>query len=392
MNIFPQKVNSIFLIDVHKIRPNPQQPRQEFDDDRLADLAESIRQYGVLQPLIVTRKETITDYGTNVEYELIAGERRLRASKLAGLPQVPVIIQDAALDEKVKLELAIIENLQREDLNAVERARAFKKLVEDFKLKHHEIAARVGKSREYVTNTIRLLSLPEEMQQSLSAGKITEGHCRPLMMLSTRKEEQMKLYQDILAQKFNVRQAERISRRIAYEKARKADEIPDPKIRVIEEKLSNNWGTRVQIERVGGRGRISIDFFSEDELNGFLRKVLEAKKEEMAENSCLETLAASAGIIAPIAENVEISEENVQAVPAENLDIIEIENEVFPGAAEEIIPVFESAFAVAGEERKLAEQILEETLEEEMDGILEEDLKSQIDDTQGWLREKAAPF
>ena len=180
--------NSIFWIEVDKIKPNPYQPRREFDQEKLKELADSIRQYGILQPLVVTRREMEKDDGgLAVEYELIAGERRLRASKIAGLAQVPVLIR-VGDDAKMKLELAIIENLQREDLNPVDRAKAFDRLAKEFGFKHAEIGEKVGKSREYVSNTMRLLTLPERMLTSLSEGKISEGHTRPLMMLVDRPE------------------------------------------------------------------------------------------------------------------------------------------------------------------------------------------------------------
>ena len=167
--------NSIFWIEVEKIVPNPYQPRREFDQHALKDLSESIRMYGLLQPLVVTRKEIIKpDGGLAVQYELISGERRLRASKLAGLIQVPVIIRAGEEDARVKLELAIIENLQREDLNPVDRARSFERLANEFGLKHSQIAEKMGKSREYVTNSIRLLSLPEHMLMALSEKKISQ--------------------------------------------------------------------------------------------------------------------------------------------------------------------------------------------------------------------------
>src|SRR3989344_5361071 len=150
--------NAIFWIDVEKVAPNPYQPRREFDEEKLAALAHSIKQYGVLQPLVVTRREIYRDDGGMVvEYELISGERRLRAARLAGILQVPVVIRDREEGDNVKLELAIIENLQREDLNPVDRARAFAQLVSDFGHKHTTIAEKIGKSREYVSNTLRLL-------------------------------------------------------------------------------------------------------------------------------------------------------------------------------------------------------------------------------------------
>jgi ParB family chromosome partitioning protein len=164
--------DSIFWIDVDRIKPNPYQPRREFDEAKLKDLAESIRQYGILQPITVTRAEVVRDDGLGVEYELIAGERRLRASKLAGLQQIPAVIRAGADDARAKLELAIIENLQREDLNPVDRAHAFDRLAKEFGFKHGQIGEKVGKSREYVSNTLRLLSLPEEMLQALTEGKI----------------------------------------------------------------------------------------------------------------------------------------------------------------------------------------------------------------------------
>ncbi|MDP3725770.1 MAG: ParB/RepB/Spo0J family partition protein, partial [bacterium] len=167
--------NSIFWVEVEKIKPNPYQPRKEFDELRLQDLASSIRQYGILQPLVVTRREVSReDGGLLVEYELIAGERRLRAAKIAGLAQIPVVIRTGDEDnEKAKLEIAIIENVQREDLNPVDRARAFKRLVEDFGFKHHEVSQKISKSREYVSNSIRLLMLPQEIIEALGSGTIT---------------------------------------------------------------------------------------------------------------------------------------------------------------------------------------------------------------------------
>jgi len=204
------------------ISPNPFQPRQEFDEVKLNSLAQSIRQYGVLQPLVVTRKEVQKeDGGLAVEYELIAGERRLRASKIAGITQIPVIIRSGEEDGRIKLEIAIIENLQREDLNSVDRARAFSKLVNDFNHKHGEVAKKVGKSREYVSNTLRILTLPEEIITALSKGKITEGHTRPLLMLVDRPDEQYVLFKEILHKKITVREAEHISRKIAHDRVRK---------------------------------------------------------------------------------------------------------------------------------------------------------------------------
>jgi ParB family chromosome partitioning protein len=276
----PKRYERIFWIETEKIKPNPMQPRREFNEENLRSLSDSIRHYGILQPLVVTRKEIETDSGAIVEYELITGERRLRAAQMAGLYQVPVIVHDDE-ENKIKLELAIIENLQREDLNPIERAQAFKKLVDEFRLRHHEIASRVGKSREYVTNTIRLLLLPVEIQTAVVNGEISEGHCRPILMLSERKEEQIKLYQDIVGKKISVRAAERISRSIAVERARpprseagRPNDLIDPEMKLIEQKLADSLGTAVQIERDGEKRRIKIEFFSDEELQAFLNKII----------------------------------------------------------------------------------------------------------------------
>ncbi len=264
--------NSIFWIEVEKIVPNPYQPRREFDPHALKDLSESIRMYGLLQPLVVTRKEVIKeDGGLLVQYELISGERRLRASKLGGLLQVPVIIRAGEEDARVKLELAIIENLQREDLNAVDRARSFQRLSEEFGLKHVQIAEKVGKSREYVTNSIRLLALPEHMLEALSLKKITEGHTRPLLMLVNKPEEQDTLFKEIVFKKITVREAESIARRVAVERARKKDFVTaDPEIREFENKLNQALGTRVMIEKREHGGKVVIDFFSNADLRHLL--------------------------------------------------------------------------------------------------------------------------
>ncbi len=263
--------DSIFWIDVEKVRPNPYQPRRDFDEARLKDLAESIREYGLLSPVVVTRKEIAKeDGGVATEYELIAGERRLRASKMAGLREIPAIIRAGPEDEREKLELAIIENLQREDLNPIDRARAFERLVNEFHFKHAEIARKVGKSREYVSNSLRLLSLPDDMRHALAEGTISEGHARPLMMLGDRPEEQEALYREIVEKKLTVREAESIARRVAYDKIRKRGRAIDPDIVELEQRLTEVLGTRVQIEQREVGGKLVIDYFSSEDLRGIL--------------------------------------------------------------------------------------------------------------------------
>ncbi len=288
--------NSIFWIEVEKIVPNPYQPRREFDPHALKDLSESIRMYGLLQPLVVTRREIIKeDGGLAVQYELISGERRLRASKLAGLVQVPVIIRAGEEDARVKLELAIIENLQREDLNAVDRARSFQRLADEFGLKHVQIAEKMGKSREYVTNSIRLLSLPEHMLIALSEKKISEGHTRPLLMLVDRPEEQETLFKEIVFKKITVREAESIARRVAVERTRKKDaNMPDPEIREFETKLNQALGTRVMIEKREQGGKVVIDFFNNQDLRHLL-DMLERNPNAKNMNSIPEYVPQSVG-------------------------------------------------------------------------------------------------
>lgn len=263
--------DSIFWVETEKIHPNPYQPRREFDERALRDLSDSIRQYGVLQPLVVTRREQEReDGGLTVHYELIAGERRLRASKLAGLPQVPVIIRSGADDAKMKLELAIIENLQREDLNPIDRAFAFKKLHEEFGFSHGEVGKKMGKSREYVTNTLRLLALPAEIQEALIGRRMSEGHTRSLLMLSDRPEEQMTVFKEILIKKLSVRETEAIARGIAKERVRKKEYLGDPRLSEYEVKFAEKLGTRVSIDKREVGGKLVIDFFSPEDLETIL--------------------------------------------------------------------------------------------------------------------------
>ena len=277
-----QYVNdAIFWIEIEKIHPNPYQPRREFDEARLKDLSESIRMYGVLQPLVVTRKEVFHDgAGMTVEYELISGERRLRASKLAGLSQVPALIRNGEENAQLKLEMAIIENLQREDLNPVDRARSFDRLAKEFGLKQAQIADKVGKSREYVSNSMRILALPDDMITALEEGKISEGHTRPLLMLTDRPEEQSVLFKEIILKKLTVREAESLSRRVATEKIRNKEKYLDPQIIEMEKNFTESLGTRVRIEKNKEGGTVTIDFFSPDDLRTLLEKMSQVRGPE----------------------------------------------------------------------------------------------------------------
>jgi len=292
--------DSVFWVEVGRVRPNPLQPRRDFDEAKLQELADSVRMYGVLQPLVVTRKEIAKEDGSfTSEYELISGERRLRASKLAGLQQVPVLIRNSEQSDREKLEMAIIENLQREDLNVVDRARAFRRLVDEFNLKHTEIGLKMGRSREYVSNTLRILSLPEEILIALGEGKITEGHTRPLLMLVDRPEEQKTLFMNIMTRKVTVREAELTSRRIAFERARKIDKNVDPKMSELENKFKDTLGTRVYIERHLKGGKLSIDFFTTEDLRAILN-ILEKGKEEIGASPVVAEVANVAAVASEV--------------------------------------------------------------------------------------------
>jgi ParB family chromosome partitioning protein len=267
--------NAVSWVDINLVLPNPYQPRREFVDESLQELSESIAQYGILQPLTVSEVITTDASGKeSMHYELVAGERRLRASKLAGLAKVPVIIRIGD-SNKTKLELAIIENLQREDLNPVDRAKAFLQLATEFNLSHTEIGKRMGKSREYVSNSLRLLALPEVILNALGNKKISEGHTRPLLMLADKPDEQMVLFQDIMNYKLSVRAAEARARKGAQEKVRKEHLKTDRKILDIEETLSKRLRARVAIEsaREGEGGRIVINYMNPDELGELIRIV-----------------------------------------------------------------------------------------------------------------------
>jgi ParB family chromosome partitioning protein len=280
----PTKYDSVFWIEVDRIVPNPYQPRKEFSEEGLKSLAESIRQYGVLQPLVVSRTDVEKESGLESVYELIAGERRLRASKLAGLKQIPVVIRSGE-SNLTKLELAIIENLQREDLNAIDRAKALQKLIDEFGISHAECAAKIGKSREYVSNSLRLLSLPEHMQSAIVGREISEGHARPLMALNDRPEERETLFKEIILKRLPVRAAERIARSIAQERVHKYHR-KSAEIVAIEKSLTETLGTRVIIETNAEGGRLFIEFFSPEDLQQWVTTLAtQQAAEEIAANS-----------------------------------------------------------------------------------------------------------
>ncbi len=254
------------FVQIDLINPNPLQPRTLMNSEDLEDLANSIREHGVLQPLVVT-----FDPLTGL-YTLIAGERRLRASKLAGLDRVPVIIRDATSQQR--LELALIENVQRADLSPLETAEAYRELADDFHLSHEEISARVGKSRVSVTNTMRLLKLPDAVQKALAEGKISEGHARALLALST-PQSQNAACQSIINHDLNVRQTEELVHKLMGQKPEVISEkIVPPEIKEIEERLRDRLGTRVTLQHGKKGGSLTIHYYSDEELDSLLQTLL----------------------------------------------------------------------------------------------------------------------
>lgn len=353
----PTKYDSVFWIETAKIHPNPYQPRKEFDDARLKALAESIRQYGVLQPLVVTRIEhTKPDGGIASEYELIAGERRLRASKLAGLTQVPAVIRGKE-DGQVKLELAIIENLQREDLNSIDRAKALAQLAKEFGISHNEIGAKIGRSREYVSNSIRLLQLPDAVQQAVVNKELSEGHARALLMLSDRPEEQDTLFRDIVLRKTSVRVTEQLVRRIATDKIRKHNKTQE--MMELEKSLTETLGTRVVIEnRPNKTGRLLIEFFSPEDLTHIAEvfAAREAEKEIIAEAGAVREVANEVAIgVAETTSNETVDSvlEEVTNDTAETAPECVVE-EVTENAAPTVL--VEGAVVITSEEAPVAQQ------------------------------------
>ena len=255
------------LVKITKVEPNREQPRKNFDEDALLELAESIKQFGLLQPILVQDRK---DY-----YEIIAGERRWRAAKLAGLKEVPVIIKN--LTEQEIVEIALIENIQREDLNPIEEALAYKKLLEEFNLKQDEVAERVSKSRTAVTNSMRLLKLSDEVQRMIIDEMITTGHARALLGVAD-PEQQYILAQRIFDEKLSVREIEKIVKNMGKPAKEKKDKSIDESLQVIyqdiSEKLKVKLGTKVNVvPKENGSGKIEIEFYSHDELDRILSQI-----------------------------------------------------------------------------------------------------------------------
>ncbi len=265
-NAVTQADGGAISVAVGDISPNPLQPRMRMNPAELEELSASIREHGIIQPLIVT------DAGDG-RYELIAGERRWRAAQLAGLQAVPIIIRQATTQQR--LELALIENVQRADLTPLETAEAYRQLADDFSLSHDDIARQVGKSRVAVTNTIRLLKLPPSIQTALAEGEITEGHARAILGLATA-QSQVAALQTILANHLNVRQTEDLVRRLSGEKtAPKQKEESAPEVVAMENRLRERLGTKVNLTRGKSGGTVVIHYYSDEELNHLMDILLE---------------------------------------------------------------------------------------------------------------------
>lgn len=272
--------DAIFHIEVDKIKPNPYQPRKDFDEESLKELAASIREFGVIQPLVVSKIEKEVETGTEVEYQLIAGERRLMASKIAGLERVPVIIR--RIDHKVdQMEMAIVENLQRANLSPIETARAYARLSDEFGLTQREIAVRIGKSRETIANTLRLLNLPTEIQEAIGKNQISESQGRLLLTIDD-PVQQTAFFRDLLNNNLTVRELRRRIhgiRQINQQEIidNQQQKIIDPEIVDFQEQLADLLGAPVKIvirqAQDKKEGEVVISFYSPEEIKGIIDKL-----------------------------------------------------------------------------------------------------------------------
>lgn len=263
--LLPQQssLSSLISVEIDEIQPNPMQPRIEFESGKLDELVASIREKGILQPIVLRR--------ANSGYEIVAGERRWRAAQKAGLHRIPAIVQDVSDQEMV--ELALIENIQRDDLSAIEEARAYEVMAKQFGLTQEEIARRVGRSRSAVTNTLRLLALPKTIQGMIVKGNLSMGHARALIPLPP--SEQQLLAAKIVEKDLSVRETERLVRRFLEPKPKsKSNSGKDPNVAAAERELEERWKTRVEIFQKGIKGRVVFYFNSEEELDRLYEEFL----------------------------------------------------------------------------------------------------------------------
>ena len=254
-----EQIKSEIMVPILKVEPNPNQPRRQFDEDSLQELADSVKQYGILQPLIVKKHDKF--------YEIIAGERRWRAAKLAGLKEVPVLIRDYAENEIV--EIALIENIQREDLNPIEEALAYKRLMEEFSLKQDQVAAKVSKSRAAITNSLRLLKLDQRVQNLLSEEMITTGHARALLAIED-PDQQYETAMKVFDEKLSVREIEKLVKQMSKKKKetpKEENKVQEFLFANIEESLTQALGSKVNIKNRNNKGKIEIEYYSKEELD-----------------------------------------------------------------------------------------------------------------------------
>ena len=251
----------IVMMDVNIIQSNPHQPRKDFDRASLEDLISSIKVHGIIQPLVVTK--------TPSGYQLVVGERRLRAAKFLSMNKVPVIMR--SVSEQEKLELALVENVQRQNLNPIERAWGYKRLIDEFNLTQEEVSKKVCQSRAAVANSLRLLTLPEEIQKALVASRITEGHAKVLVGVKT-EQEMDRLFREILRHNLTVRDTESARKVVVKRHLRRITK--DPQLEVQEQKLREALATKVSINKHGQRGQIMIEFYLDDELREIIKKII----------------------------------------------------------------------------------------------------------------------
>ena len=272
--LIPRAAVGLRDIPVDSILPNPLQPRTHFDEQELEDLAQSIREHGLLQPVLVSQRRDGT-------FQLITGERRWRAAQLAGMPSVPAMVKEAT--PQASLEMALVENIQRRDLNPLEEAHAFRQLIDEHGLTQEKLGQRIGKSRVAVTNTLRLLQLPEPVREALASGSITEGHARAILM-ANGETQRLLLLERVLAGHLSVRDTEALAREMNAPSARThaAEAVTDPDVERLEDAFRQALGTRVRLLKGRRGGRLVIHFFSDDELQGIYEAIVRSRGCEAA--------------------------------------------------------------------------------------------------------------
>jgi ParB family chromosome partitioning protein len=265
--LIPAATVGLREVPVEAIRPNPWQPRTQFDEQELEGLAQSIREHGVLQPVLVSQQPDGT-------FQLITGERRWRAVQLAGMPTVPAMVKEAT--PQASLEMALVENIQRRDLNPLEEAHAYRALIDEHGLTQEQLGQRIGKSRVAVTNTLRLLHLPDDVSHALANGEISEGHARAILM-ANGEPRRLRLLARLLAEHLSVRDTETLAREMNASRSNSAEAQPDPDVERLEDAFRQALGTRVRLMRGRNGGRLVIHFFSDEELQGIYEAIVRTR-------------------------------------------------------------------------------------------------------------------